>query len=276
MPTALAELLAVGVPVLTPRRREAKAQRPDRPRALGAGAKRRLSPAQEVLLVWRSLRHHGAPEVVGQRCGVSAETRENLFHESVPRRRALCPANRVAAEKRGPRSEPAWTPAAVARGLSDTFETPRPRPTGEARQRRVSAGKKKRPTLKPHGTTDVRGTLLSIDAGPPGPTADPRLYEGRALAAQFPAADQQGDLAYVGTAGVETPPRKPRGGQLREAQRAANRQKAAVRGQVEPGIRRLNACRLLRAPYRPALGLLPMVAGPGAGLVHLGRILAGG
>jgi hypothetical protein len=275
MPPALAELLAMVLPVLTQRRREVRAQRPDRHRALGAGAKRRLSPAREVLLVLIYLRHNVAHEVVGQLFGVSADTSENLFHEIVPLLRALCPANRFDAEKRWQRGEPAWTPDEVDRVLIDTFETPLPRPTGEARQRRVYSGKKKRHTLKTQVATDVRGTLLDIDAGHPGPTADKRLYEGSAVAEQFPAADKQGDLAYVGTAGVETPQRKPRGGQLSDAQRAANRQKASVRVHVEHSIRRLKAFRILREPYRHALGLFPMVAGTVAGLVHLGRIMAG-
>ncbi len=222
------------------------------------------------------LRHNVAHQGVGQRFGVSAETRENLCHEIVPLLRALCPANRVDAEKRWQRGESAWTPDEVDRVLSDTFETPIPYPTGEARQRRVYAGKKKRHTLKTQVATDVRGTLLEIAAGHPGPTADKRLSEGRAVAEQFPAADKQGALASVGTAGVETPPRKPRGGQLSDAQRAANRQKASVRVQVEHGIRRLKAFRILREPYRHALGLLPLVAGTVAGRVHWGRIMAGG
>jgi hypothetical protein len=58
MPAALAELLAVVLPVLTQHRRKARAQRPDRHRALGAGAKRRPSPAREVLLVLIYLRHN--------------------------------------------------------------------------------------------------------------------------------------------------------------------------------------------------------------------------
>jgi DDE superfamily endonuclease len=275
-PTALAELLAVVLPVLTQRRRDTLQQRRPRQRAMGAGAKRRLSPAREVLLVLIYLRHNVAHEVVGQLFGVSADTSENLFHEIVPLLRELCPAHRFEAEQRWQRGEPSWTPAAVDRVLVDTFETPIPRPSGEARQRRVYSGKKKRHTLKTQVATDVRGTLLAIDAGHPGPTADKRLYERSAVAEQFPTAAKQGDLAYVGTAGVETPQRKPRGQPLSEAQRAENRRKASLRVHVEHGIRRLKAFRILREPYRHALGLFPMVVSAIAGLVHLGCLMAGG
>lgn len=272
-PAALAELLAVVLPPLTQRRRDAL-QRPHRQRALGAGAKRRLSPAREVLLVLIYLRHNVAHEVVGQLFGVSADTSENLFHEIVPLLRELCPAQRFDAEKRWKRGEPSWTPETVDRVLIDTFETPIPRPSGEARQRRVYSGKKKRHTLKTQVATDVRGTLLDMEAGHPGPTADKRLYEGSTVAEHFPTATKQGDLAYVGTVGVETPQRKPRGQSLSAAQRAANRQKASVRVHVEHGIRRLKAFRILREPYRHALGLFPMVASAVMGLVQLGSLTA--
>ncbi len=274
LPNALAELLAVVLPVLTQRRRHTLAQRPDRQRAMGAGAKRQLSPAREVLLVLIYLRHNVAHEVVGQLFGVSADTSENLFHEIVPLLREGCPADRFAAEKRWKRREPTWTPDAVDRVLIDTFETPIPRPTGGARQRRVYSGKKKRHTLKTQVATDVHGELLAIDAGHPGPSADKRLYERSALPTQFPNAVKQGDLAYLGTADVETPQRKPRGGQLTAEQQDANRQKASVRVHVEHGIRRLKAFRILREPYRHALGLFPAVAAAVAGLVHLGRLTA--
>jgi DDE superfamily endonuclease/Helix-turn-helix of DDE superfamily endonuclease len=275
-PMALAELLAVVLPVLTERRRRALAQRPDRQRAMGAGAKRQLSPAREVLLVLLYLRHNVAHEVVGQLFGVSADTSENLFHEIVPLLREFCPANRFEAEKRWKRGVPAWTPDAVDRVLIDTFETPIPRPTGAARQKRVYSGKKKRHTLKTQVATDTQGELLTLDAGHPGPSADKRIYERSTLPEQFPRAAKQGDLAYVGTAGVEVPQRKPRGGQLSDGQRAENRQKASVRVHVEHGIRRLKAFRILREPYRHAMGLFPMVVATVTGLVHLGRIMAGG
>lgn len=83
-PAVLAELLAVALPVLTPLRRDALQQRRPRQRAMGAGAKRLLSPVREVLLVLIYLRHNVAHEVVGQLFGVSADTSGNLFHEIVP------------------------------------------------------------------------------------------------------------------------------------------------------------------------------------------------
>ncbi len=162
----------------------------------------------------------------------------------------------------------------VARVLIDTFETPSPRPTGKARQKRVYSGKKKRHPLKTPVATDVCGELLELEAGYPGPTADKRLYERSSIPEQFPRATKQGDLADVGTAGGEGPQRKPRGGQLTTGQRTETRPKASVRVHGEHGIRRLKAFRILREPYRHALGLFPLVAAAVTGLVHLGRLTA--
>lgn len=69
---ALGELLITIMPELVRRREQAKLKMPDRKRAVGAGAKRKLCAAQEVLLVLIYLRHNVAharhrPDVWGKR-----------------------------------------------------------------------------------------------------------------------------------------------------------------------------------------------------------------
>jgi hypothetical protein len=49
------------------------------------------------------------------------------------------------------------------------------------------------------------------------------IYEASRVKEQFPRARKHALLAYLGRGGVETPHRKPRGGQLTEAQREENR-----------------------------------------------------
>lgn len=271
--TALGELLARTVPELERRRAQARQRRPHRQRALGGGAKRKLATAQEVLLVLIYLRHNVAHEVVGHLFAVSADTSENLFHEIVPLLRELFPANRFEAERRlrGGNGAP-WQVEELDRVLIDSFETAIPRPSHKERQARLYSGKKKRHTLKTQLLTDTHGEVLDVDAGHRGPAADKKIYEAGTVATQFPQAAKQADLAYLGTAGVETPHRKPRGGQLSETQRAENRQLAAVRVHVEHGIRRVKGFRIVRENYRHAIGLFPMVVSAVVGLVHLNRI----
>jgi hypothetical protein len=239
----------------------------------GGGAKRKLAPAQEVLLVLIFLRHTVAHEVVGHLCGVSADLSENLFHALVLLLREVLPAARFAAEQRFRREGPRRELEKTDRILIDSFETAIPRPSKQERQTRVYSGKKKPHTLKTQVVTDTTGEVLAVEAGQRGPAADKTIYEASGVKEHFPHAAKQGDLGYLGTEGVETPQRKPHGGQLPDAQREANRRLARVRGHVEHGIRRLKGGKIVRENYRHAMGLFPMVVSAVVGLVHLNRLL---
>lgn len=270
-PAALGTLLAAVLPVLLMRRTARQVARPDRKRACGGGRKRRLSPAQEVLLTLIYLRHNVAHAVVGALFGVSADTSENVVYEVLPVLREVCPAERYPAEKHWKRGEPTWRPETVDHVLIDSFETPVPRPSEAAAQKRRYSGKKKRHTLKSQVVSDVNGEILALHPGHPGPRSDKKLYEASGAEAQFPAAVKQGDLAYLGTT-LRTPERKPRGGELTAAQKAANREKARVRVKVEHGIRRIKGWRILRGDYRLPTGLFSLVATVVVGLVQVSRL----
>ena len=271
-PTALGELLAVVLPVLLQRRQQHQQGRAGRQRAVGGGRRRRLKPYQEVLLTLIYLRHNVAHAVVGELFGVSADTSENTFSEVVAVLRDVCPANRWEAEKHWQRAEPSWKPDELDHVLIDSFETPVPRPSEPGAQKRRYSGKKKRHTLKTQVVTDPQGEILALDAGHPGPTADKKLYEQSGVAAQFPQATKQGDLGYLGATEMQVPQRKPRGQELSEAQRAANRALAQTRIYVEHGIRRIKGFRIMRGDYRLATGLSPMIAGAVVGLVQVNRL----
>src|SRR6516164_8881535 len=223
-PAALAELLFVVLPVLVARRHAAQATRHGRRRAPGGGAKRRLSPAHEVVMVLIYLRHNVAHEVVGQLFGVSADTSENRW-------------------KKG---EPSWTPSELDRILIDSFETSVPRPSKEPQQKRLYSGKKKRHTIKTQVVTDTTGEILAIDAGHRGPASDKTIYVESSVREQFPNAAKQADKGYHGAKDVEMPHRKPRGGELTAEQREQNQQMAKVRVRVEHGIRRVKAFKIVR------------------------------
>lgn len=272
-PAALGELLIAVLPVLVERRQQQQAQRPDRKRAPGGGRKRSLAPYQEVLLTLVYLRHNVAHEVVGHLFGVSADVSENTFHEVVAVLREVCPSQRWEAEKRWQKGEPSWQPGKKDLVLIDSFETPIRRPSLPEAQRRVYSGKKKRHTLKTQVVTDTTGEIEGIDPGHRGPTADKTLYEQSTVEQSYPQAQKQGDLGYQGVPGMLVPHKKPKGGQLTEEQKAANRQLASVRVHVEHGIRRIKGYRILREDYRLALGLFPMIAHAVVGLVQLNRLV---
>jgi hypothetical protein len=271
-PTPLGELFAVALPELLRRREQQQQNKPARKRKVGGGRKRLLAPYQEILLTLLYLRHNVAFAVVGALFGVSADVAENTFHEVVAVLRDVCPKERFQAQKRWQKGQPSWRPDTEDKVLIDSFETPVPRPSEKQKQKRLYSGKKKRHTLKTQVVTDQNGELLDIDPGHRGPMADKRLYEQSRVETKFPEADKRGDLGYIGLSTVQTPHKKPKGGELTEEQKAENRQFASARVRVEHGIRRLKGFGIVRNVYRLATGLFPMIACAAAGLVQLQRL----
>lgn len=275
-PQVLAEILFVVLPELERRRTRRLAQRPNRkrPPIPNDGKPRTVLPVQQVLLALLYLRHNVSHEVVGSFFGCSADTSENAFHEVVPLCRDLFPKEKWEAEKRWRKSEPKWTPDLVERTIIDSFETPIPRPSLNDRQKRVYSGKAKRHTLKTQVISDQNGDVLDVNAGFRGPAADVKIYNAFPPAPPVAEQPRLGDKAYVGAQPpVQTPVKKPKGGELTAEQKAANKQISSQRVRVEHSIRKLKAFHILRDQYRHALGLFPMVASAVVGLIQFSRIV---
>lgn len=271
-PPALKQLLAKVAPELLARRLRNQKQQPGRKRETGGGRKRRLTTEQEILLTLIYLRHNVAHAVVGLLFGVSADTSENTFAEVVVVLRDTCPSGKYDAQKRWKKGEPSWHPDKIDRVIVDSFETPVPRPSGDAAQRRVYSGKKKRHTLKSQVASDADGEILEVRGGYRGPQSDKRVYEQSGIADRYNAARRQGDLAYKGIKGVDTPHKKPRGGELTTEQKQENHAFSSSRVRVEHGIRRIKGFRIVRDEFRLRLGLFGMVVSTVVGLVQLNRL----
>lgn len=278
VPATLAQALFQVLPELE-RRREARLKnRENRKRryADNDGSPREVTPLEKVLMTLLYVRHNVRHEVVGAMFGYSADTSENAFHEVVPCLRELFPSTKWEAEQKWQRGAPEWTPDDVDFVIVDSFETPVRRPSVNERQKRIYSGKKKRHTLKTQVVTDQDGEILTINAGHRGPKADLKLYEEVPLPAPLVGQVCLGDKAYQSSQHPEmtTPHKKPKGGELREEHRAANKQLAAQRVYVEHGIRRVKAFRILRDEYRLAMGLFPMVASAIVGLIQFSRLVS--
>jgi DDE superfamily endonuclease/Helix-turn-helix of DDE superfamily endonuclease len=275
-PPLLAQLLFVVLPELERRRTARLESRADRKRQRVAhdGRPRTVTPLHKVLMTLLYLRHNVQHEVVGALFGFSADTAENAFHEVVPVLRDLFPAEKWDAEKQWRRNEPTWTPEAVDKVIIDSFESPVRRPSLQERQKRVYSGKKKRHTLKTQLATDQDGEILTVEAGQRGPHADLKLYEAAPLPEPIADKPRIGDTGSHSQEHPEftTPHKKPRGGELREEQKAENKEIARQRIVVEHAIRRVKGFRILRDDYRLALGLFPMIASAVVGLIQFSRI----
>lgn len=276
-PTILAEVLFKILPLLEQRRGERLAQREDRKRPVVAndGRPRRVLPLHKLLMTLLYARHNVSHEVVAALFGFSADSSENAFHEVMPLLREVFPAEKWEAEKRFRSGAAKWTPDEVERVILDSFETPVRRPSVPERQQRLYSGKKKRHTLKTQIATDQKGEIVALSAGHRGPTADLSLYEETPLPDELADKPRLGDKAYRDQDHPEitTPQKKPRGGDLTDAQRQENREISRARIYVEHGIRRVKGWRIVRDEYRLAIGLFPMIASAVVGLIQFSRII---
>lgn len=274
-PTVLAEILIRVLPELEKRRQQRLLEREDRKRPVipNDGKPRSVLPVYKVLMTLLYLRHNVSHEVAGGLFGFSADSSENALAEVLPLLRELFPKEKWEAEKRH-RDEPPWTPDEVEQAIIDSFETPVSRPSLNERQKRVYSGKKKRHTLKTQIITDQKGEILDISPGHRGPEADLKVYAKSPLPAPLAGKPRLGDKAYVGAdPAIQTPHKKPQGGELSAEQKAENKQLASQRIEVEHGIRRVKAFRITRDEYRLALGLFPMVVSAVVGLIQFSRII---
>lgn len=275
-PLILADILIIVLPALERRRAErlARRQHRKRPPIPNDGKPRDVRPIHKALMALLYLRHNVSHEVVGSFFSFSADTSENAFHDVVPILRDLFPKEKWEAEKKWRKSESSWTPDDVERTIIDSFETPMPRPSLNDRQKRVYSGKKKRHTLKTQVITDQKGEILDVNAGHRGPAADVKIYHQFPPAPPVAGKPRLGDKAYVGAQPeVQTPRKKPKGGELTAAQKEENKRISSQRVRVEHGIRRIKAFRIMRDEYRHAMGLFPMVASAVIGLIQFSRIV---
>jgi hypothetical protein len=140
----------------------------------------------------------------------------------------------------------------------DATERPTRRPT--AGQREFYSGKKKRHTIKNQvvtarrtkppgpGKKPQRLRIAAVSGSFPGSVHDKKIYD-RTRAVVPPDARRTGDTAYLGTP-LETPARKPRGGQLTAGQREKNRVVSRRRIVAEHGIGKMKIWRIAAERYR--------------------------
>ncbi len=158
------------LPVLEQNREERLRNNPERKRRFVKrdGRPADLKPIDKLLMTLLYLRQNTSATLVGQMFGFSADSVEkNALPEVLAVLKHLFPASRWEAVKHH-RNEK-WNPNEVDRIIVDSFETPIPRPSESARQKRVYSGKKKRHTLKTQIYTDQKGKILDESSGHRGP-----------------------------------------------------------------------------------------------------------
>ena len=235
---------------------QARRQRPDRQRAIGAGHPFALSARDQVLLTVVWLRQYPTHDVLALLFGVTAATVSRTIARVLPvlevagqaTMRMPDPGRR---HRRTLDALLAQTPALAV--VIDSFEQRVQRPHDRAERDRWYSGKKKAHTIKTQVAVDEEtGQIVDVPESVPGPTADLVLLREAGVLTRLPeGVGALGDLAYVGIAPLHpggpaatapataTPRRKPRGRDRPAADIADNRAFARRRIIVEHSIGRL-------------------------------------
>ncbi len=270
----LAEMMTIVLPILENERETTLKTRANRKRKYvrDDGRKRKVYALQKFLMTLIYLRQNVNHTLVGQLFGVSADTSENVFHEVIPILRKVFPSQKWEAEKKWRKGEQKWSPEEVDYLLIDSFETPIGRASINEQQRKKYSGKKKMHTLKSQLITDQAGEIIQLDAGFDGPKSDIEIYRDTKLKKQWLEKQKLGDKAYLGE-DIETPQKKPKGGELTEEEKAKNREISAKRVIVEHAVRRVKGFKIMRQDYRLGNWLFPKIAETVVGLIQFSRIV---
>jgi DDE superfamily endonuclease/Helix-turn-helix of DDE superfamily endonuclease len=270
----LAQMMEIVLPILETEREKKLKTRSDRKRkyVTNDGRKRKVYARQKFLMTLIYLRQNVNHTVVGQMFGVSADTSENVFQEVIPILQREFPSQKWEAEKKW-RKGKKWSPEEVDYLIIDSFETPIKRSSINEKQRKKYSGKKKMHTLKSQLITDQNGEIIQIDAGFDGPKSDIEIYRDTKLKKEWLEKPKLGDKAYIGE-DIETPQKKPKGGELTEEEKEKNRELSAKRVIVEHGVRKVKTFKILRQDYRLGVWLYPKIAETVVGLIQFSRIVA--
>src|SRR5215210_5480998 len=220
-PAAFDRLLAD----LTPRYEQADARRKNRPgrkRQPGAGRKHALTLTDRLLMLLMYYRTYATHAFLGFLFGVDDSAVGRNINPLQPL---------LAGIFRIPERRVRLDPEDIRELFFDATERPTRRP--ERGQREFYSGKKKRHTIKTQvvvvrrtkppgpGKKPQRLRIAAVSESFPGSVHDKKVYD-RTRAVGPPDARRTGDAAYIGTP-LETPARKPRGGELTASQKERNR-----------------------------------------------------
>jgi hypothetical protein len=237
---------------LTPRYEQAETKRKDRPgrkRKPGAGPKHRLPLSDRLLMLLIYYRTYTTHAFLGFLFGVDDSAVGRNINPIQPL---------LAGIFRIPERRIKLDPEEIRELFFDATERPTRRP--KRGQRAFYSGKKKRHTIKNQvvtarrtkppgpGRTPQRLRIAAVSESFPGSAHDKKVYD-RTRAVCPPDARRTGDTAYLGTP-LETPVRKPRGGQLTAGQREKNRVVSRRRIVAEHGIGKMKVWRIAAERYR--------------------------
>jgi DDE superfamily endonuclease len=149
--------------------------------------------------------------------------------------------------------------------LVDTWEQPIPRPQDHDEQKSHYSGKQKDHTRKNQLISLPKGVdIVDVVIGEKGSRSASKLLEQ--TQAELPETIPK---AYIGRRNTTTPIKKPKGGELTQAQKDFNRQVSQKRVDVEHVIRVIKIFRIAKEEFRMRSRMYELVIGCVCGLGRL-------
>ena len=237
---------------LIPRYEQAEIRRRERPgrqRRPGAGRKHSLTLADRLLMLLIYYRTYTTHAFLGFLFGVDDSAVGRNINPLQPL---------LAGIFRIPERKVRLDPEDMRELFFDATERPTRRP--EEGQREFYSGKKRRHTIKNQvvtarrtkppgpGKKPRRLRIAAVSESFPGSVHDKKIYD-RTRVVSPPDVRRMGDTAYLGTP-LETPTRKPRGGELTAGQKERNRKVSRRRIVAEHGIGKMKVWRIASERYR--------------------------
>src|SRR5262245_13390739 len=256
---------------LTPRYEQAEARRKDRPgrkRKPGGGRKHALALADRLLMLLIYYRTYVTHAFLGFLFSVDDSAVGRNINPLGPL---------LAGIFRIPERRVELTEEEIRELFFDATERPTRRP--ERGQRAFYSGKKRRHTIKTQvvvvrrrkkpgpGAEARRVRIAAVSASFPGKVHDKRVYDATRVVCP-PGARRTGDSGYVGT-GLETPAKRPPGGELTARQKAGNRRLSRRRIVAEHGIGKMKVWRIAAERYRNPVSRHTLIMKNVAGLHNL-------
>ena len=246
-----------------------------RQRQSGGRRKKEAQVLCRLLVTLVYLRQHWTMPGLAEAIGCAESTVWNYIHEMLPYIRSELPASLLEQWQQECESVEraeleAWL-AELPAGelLVDTWEQPMPRPQDNQEQKAYYSGKKKEHTRKNQVISLPKGTdIVDVVIGEKGPRSDSKLFE-QTQAELSETLEFIGDKAYTGRTNTTTPFKKPKAGQLTQAQKDFNKKISQKRVYVEHLIRVIKIFRIAKEEFRMRVRMYELVIGCVCGLVRL-------
>jgi hypothetical protein len=217
----------------------------------GGGRPKKLKREEEVCLCIFYLRHLPTFELLGMHFDISKTEANDTFNYWIKIIRKILPSSLMEQAKKDKEElEMIKEMLTEYELIVDSWEQSRERPGDNETQKEYYSGKKKQHTFKGQVITLPLGEdLVDVEVGRQGKASDINIF--REQQKKFNIEQRfTGDKGYQGGMNIKTPQKKPRGKELTDLEKDANKEISSKRIYVEHVIRLIKIFRAAKERFR--------------------------